>query len=94
MKKIKIINESYETFIEVEFYNCLIEEAFESALKLSKKKKKNVLYRFNGVNLKFTPSSTIEEITEYYKTTKEVVRNNNLNSLEFQRALELSMVKK
>lgn len=29
-----------------------------------------------------------------YETFIEVVRNNNLNSLEFQRALELSMVKK
>lgn len=90
MKHIIIIDDSFNTFTHIDFNDCLLEEAFEEAIELSKLKDKSILCRLNGVNLRFEKTLNTQEILDYYITAIKFVKQNFNNSVECLRALEIS----
>ena len=90
MENIRIIEDSYSTFVLVDFNDCIIEDAIKECIELSKLKNKSVLVKINSVNLKIEADSTVQDIKTYYKETKRVIEENYRNSIEWIRALEIS----
>lgn len=72
--------EKHKTFIEAEPDFGIIDEAVSEAIEISKKYSLPVLFVFNGINLKCTPDSILDDIKKEFRLIQDANRIDYLNS--------------